>query len=484
MGLLELKRFSVMARAARRFVSVLPVVLCAAAPVHGYATHTVGEGDSLALIAERYLPYTASYTRGELVTQIRELNALGSGRISIGQDLVIPVIRSEPLKPGTMAKTKDFAARGIYVNQKNAGTRTVFALAGRLKASGANTVVFDAKEVNGVPAYRSAIPATVTPAAHGDHSIQEIAKLVDGLHAMGVHVAARVCVFRDRLMASSMQGWRYNGEWVDPANAEVQAYNLELIRELVGLGVDEIQLDYFRYPADGRTDTGVPGKERSDILAEYLAQIHELTSSHRVLLSLDLFGIVSWQRSADIRVLGQDVHKMMDHLDVISPMLYPSHFGKDFDGIANPADEPYYFVKEGVTRLKAIVQNRVIVRPWLQSFPLRVTTGYDAGYVRAQVDAARDAGSTGWLLWSPGNRYDEAFAALEALNAETLAVSEAAGEELPARSVQPGMETRPRERKNGGSAQESNLPRTLDAPHTGFEVRGTHQNPTASTGDT
>ena len=32
----------------------------------------------------------------------------------------------------------------------------------------------------------------------------------------------------------------------------------------------------------------------------------------------------------------------------------------------------------------------------------------------------------------------------------------------------------------GGSAWESNPPGTLAAPHTGFEVRGTHQSPTAS----
>jgi len=32
----------------------------------------------------------------------------------------------------------------------------------------------------------------------------------------------------------------------------------------------------------------------------------------------------------------------------------------------------------------------------------------------------------------------------------------------------------------GGSAWESNPPRTLVAPHTGFEVRGTHQDPSAS----
>ena len=54
-----------------------------------------------------------------------------------------------------------------------------------------------------------------------------------------------------------------------------------------------------------------------------------------------------WQRSMDVSVLGQDVQKIVNHIDIISPMLYPSHFGKDFDGIPNPADEPYYFVREG-----------------------------------------------------------------------------------------------------------------------------------------
>ena len=274
-------------------------------------------------------------------------------------------------------------------------------------------------------------------------------------------------MFRDRLMASAMESWRYCDEWVNPANEDVQEYNLALVQELIGLGVDEIQLDYFRYPADGKTESGVEGKARSDILSEYLERIHSVTSSRQVLLSLDMFGIVIWQRNMDVGVLGQDVHKIMNHVDIISPMLYPSHFGKDFDGIANPADDPYYFVKEGVQRLKSIVGDKAMIRPWLQSFPLRVTTGYTPGYIRAQIDAARDAGASGWLLWSPGNRYDEAFAALEAIHASKMK-----------------EEDMLQEKGHGGSAQESNLPGTLDAPHTGFEVRGTHQDPTASTGDT
>lgn len=391
----------------------LLAVVGAGSSAQAYVTHTVREGDSLGRIAVHYLPYTDSYTREELISDIRALNALSSTMLSIGQDLTIPVVRGEPVRATSRPKAKDFVAQGIYVNEQNAGAGKIFDLARRLRSSGENTVVVDVKEVQGTLAYPSSIPGAFASVSSYPYSIRDISKLIYHLHKMEVHVVARVCIFRDRLMASSMEGWRYSEEWVDPANEDVQQYNLALIRELIGLGVDEIQLDYFRYPADGRTDTGVEGKDRSDVIAEYLAQIHDLTSASKVLLSLDMFGIVIWQRSMDVSVLGQDVQKIVDHIDIISPMLYPSHFGKDFDGIPNPADEPYYFVKEGVQRLKNIVGDRVAIRPWLQSFPLRITAGFGPEYVRCQIDAARDAGAAGWLLWSPGNRYDEAFAALE-----------------------------------------------------------------------
>jgi len=62
--------------------------------------------------------------------------------------------------------------------------------------------------------------------------------------------------------------------------------------------------------------------------------------------------------------------------------------------------------------MKALVGDRVVIRPWLQSFPLRVTIGYNPAYVKAQMDAARNSGAVGWLLWSPKNRYDEALRAM------------------------------------------------------------------------
>lgn len=394
--------------------AALATLLCTGVQARGYETYTVRQGDSLAKIAARYLPLTDAYTSKELIGEIMGINKLDSLTLRVGRQLAIPVVRKEPLKASSLKTHRSFKARGLYVNQGNAGTREIFALADRLGKGGGNTVVFDAKEIHGSLAYRSTVPGAFTPVAAYPCGIEEISKLIDGLHRKNIHTVARVCVFRDILMAKTMKEWRYSDEWVDPANRKVQAYNLAIIRELVGLGVDEIQLDYFRYPADGKKTTGIPGKTRSDVLADYLARIHALTSSKRALLSLDMFGIVIWQREEDIGVLGQDVRKLAPHLDVISPMLYPSHFSKGFSGVKNPADEPYFFVSRGIQRVRAIVGDRVVIRPWLQCFPMKVSR-YGPGYIKAQVHAARDSGASGWLLWSPGNSYGEAFAAMEAI---------------------------------------------------------------------
>jgi len=443
------------------FIVVVP--LC----VSAQTIHTVRKGDSLSKIAQRYFPYTASYTKQELVQDIIEVNKISSQSLSIGQDLVIPVIRDKPLQPRSTARPRDFKAKGVYINQWNAGSRQVFSIADKLKIYGANTIVFDAKDVRGGLSYRSSIPKSFSPLTRYPSGIEDITKLIAYLHLMDIHVVARVCVFRDMLIAGLMHHWRIDKDWLNPADPEVQAYIEAIVKELISLGVDEIQLDYCRYPADGSQLSGVEGKTRSDIIAGFLKRIHALTSSRGVLLSLDMFGIVIWKQDQDILIVGQDIEKIKHHVDIISPMLYPSHFNKYFAGIKNPADEPYYFVSKGIARLKELVGDEVVIRPWLQSFPLRVTIGYGPEFIQDQIMASMDSGGVGWLLWSPGNYYQEAYTAMEHLWL---------GNDKPGQDV--------RTEQSGGSAWESNPPRTLDAPHTGFEVRGTHQDPSASTGGT
>jgi hypothetical protein len=55
-----------------------------------------------------------------------------------------------------------------------------------------------------------------------------------------------------------------------------------------------------------------------------------------------------------------------------------------------------------------------MIRPWLQAFPLHVTKGFGPGYMASQIRASRDAGGSGWLLWSPGNRYEPSYPAIAA----------------------------------------------------------------------
>ncbi len=379
-------------------------------------TYTVRSGDTLSAIAASYMPYTAAYTRRELIAGIRAINKI-DGPLSIGQSLRIPVAWKEPVKARTVTRPSDFPAKGLYMNPSSAGTRFIFDSAERLKSLGGNTIVFDAKDDLGAITYPSPIRRDYCPEEKYYPNIEELPKLVEYLHRMDIHVAARVVAFRDPIMSRTRPDWCINREknWLDPANPDVQEYILTVIEELVENGVDEIQLDYIRYHADGRTDTGIEGVSRTDVIASFLEKVHALTRPRGVLLSVDMFGIVIWQRDVDVLVVGQDISKMKHHVDIVSPMLYPSHFNPGFGGVKNPADDPYRFIHNGIRRMRDLVGDEVVIRPWLQSFPLRVTTGFDAKYIQTQIDAARDAGGTGWLLWSPGNYYNNAYGAMQNL---------------------------------------------------------------------
>jgi hypothetical protein len=379
----------------------------------GYEVYTVQKGDTLARIAARYMPLTAAYTKKELVNSIRSINNVTKD-LSVGQTLNIPVAWKEPIKPKANPKQRDYAAKGLYINTSNSGTRFVFEAASRLRKAGGNTIVFDAKDDMGAITFRSPIPARYSPNEHYTPNIEELPKLIDYLHRQGIHVVGRVVVFKDPIMTRTHPEWCSKKEkfWLDPGNPAVQEYVLTVIRELAGSGVDEVQLDYVRYFADKKTTTS-NGTPRTDVIAAFVKKAHDITAAKGILLSLDMFGIVVWQRDIDVLTVGQDVAKLKNNVDIISPMLYPSHFSKGFGGVKNPADEPYDFVFAGIKRMKDLVGSDVIIRPWLQSFPLGVTRGFNAKYVQEQITAARDAGGTGWLMWSPGNHYREAFAGME-----------------------------------------------------------------------
>jgi hypothetical protein len=105
---------------------------------------------------------------------------------------------------------------------------------------------------------------------------------------------------------------------------------------------------------------------------------------------------------------------MAKHCDVLSPMIYPSHFF-GMDGYAKPGDAPEHFIAESMARFQKITAGSgVVLRPWLQAFAWRTKT-YSPEYVETQVEVAKREGGIGFLFWNARNDYSRPFAAMPAM---------------------------------------------------------------------
>ena len=168
------------------------------------------------------------------------------------------------------------------------------------------------------------------------------------------------------------------------------------------------------------------GPQRSDVITAFLKKAYAELHPTGVLLSLDVFGVMAWQRQVDLSHTGQDIVGMAHYCDVLSPMIYPSHFF-GMDNIAHPGDEPAHFIGESMDRFELITHpdgNRssgVVIRPWLQAFRWRTKT-YSPEYIKVQVETARNKGGIGFLFWNAANDYSkpyEAMPEMKSANAKT-----------------------------------------------------------------
>ena len=298
----------------------------------------------------------------------------------------------------------------------------------RWRDAGGNAVVFDIKDSDGI----LSVPSDQELAGgQKSHPIPELPKFTRYVHSLGLHAIARVAIFRDEHLVKTHpelavhskatgQPWRENGKlvWTDPSQPKVQAYDIALAKKAAESGADEIQFDYVRFPAEGKQKDAAfyfekehPKWQRSDVIADFLKHAYAELHPTGVLLSLDVFGIMAWQRNVDLAHTGQDIVKMAKHCDVISPMIYPSHFF-GMDGIARPGDAPEHFIGESMQRFALITKGSgVVLRPWLQAFAWRTHT-YSPQYILTQVKVAREKGGVGFLFWNANNDYSKPYTAM------------------------------------------------------------------------
>jgi hypothetical protein len=498
--------------------ATIPEPKLIAAP--GTEIYTAKRGEAIPTIARRYLGKTSYLTTSELADAIRAVNHKANGDhpanvLKANEQIIIPGILSAPIVEKPIPVPREFEVRAIYLTGFMAGSDHGLRTIRRWREVGGNAVVFDIKDSDGWVS----IPFEHPLVGKHNVSLHDVPKFVHFLHQQNMHAIARIAIFRDErlvkehpeLAPQSRQNhtaWRENGKlvWTDPSQPKVQEYNIALAKYVAQLGVDEIQFDYVRFPAEGdqkdaafvfqneqpkpapesdhiaadaspaqtaeenpsgKAATPAPpssspegagcdssgrkprvrpkdgtesrrngtksgaakpcaakprGPQRSDVIAAFLKKAYAEIHPTGALFSLDVFGVMAWQRQVDLSHTGQDIVQMARYCDVLSPMIYPSHFF-GMDNIPHPGDEPAHFISESMDRFELITKGSgVVIRPWLQAFHWRTKT-YSPEYIKIQVETARNKGGIGFLFWNAGNDYSKPFVAMPEMKAENFTPS-------------------------------------------------------------
>jgi len=422
----------------------------------GSTLYVAKRRDSLVSVARHFVPQTSYLTSGELTEAIRDANRDLTGTfLKTGQQVVIPGILAAPIVEKPVPVARDFEVRAVYLTGLMAGSDRGLRIVRRWREVGGNAVVFDIKDSDGsvnIPFENPLIGSHHTP-------IRDLPKFVRFLHSQNMHAIARVAIFRDERLVvehpelavkshKTGQPWRENGKlvWTDPSQPKVQEYDIALAKKAAEAGADEVQFDYVRFPAEGdQKDASFvfqaqhPEWHRSDVIVDFLKHAYAELHPTGALLSLDVFGIMAWQRPVDLSHTGQDIVNMAKYCDVLSPMIYPSHFF-GMDGIARPGDAPEHFIGESMDRFEKITKGSgVVIRPWLQAFAWRTKT-YSPKYIETQVLTAKNKGGIGFLFWNANNDYSKPYAAMPEMRATKGQYFR--GDELPG-SLQASAEGKP-----------------------------------------
>lgn len=228
-----------------------------------------------------------------------------------------------------------------------------------------NAQVIDIKGDRGIVPHRS---LAVAAAGLGQDivTVADMPALLDGLRERGLYLIARIVVFKDEPLVRRRPDWAVRdaqGEvwkdreglaWIDPFRRDAWEHSLALAEEAARLGFDEVQFDYVRFPdaaglvfAQANTES-----HRVAAIGGFLEAARERLRRYNVFLAVDIFGYVAWNAN-------------------------DTFIGQRLEAIAEQALRDYAFDRRE----------------------------FRAAEIRAQIDAAEAAGSDGWMLWNPQNRY-------------------------------------------------------------------------------
>jgi hypothetical protein len=346
----------------------------------------------------------------------------------IGDSMAAAPAPPPPQLPPRVAKPD--AVKALYLNAWAAGSpRKLAKLIDVADKTEINAFVIDVKEA-GELSYKSKVKLASQIGANREY-IRNVRRMLDTLRAHNIYPIARIVVFKDPVLAEAKPEfavknkdgtvWKDNKgkAWVDTYNRGVWDYNIAIAREAIELGFSEVQWDYIRFtdaPLSYRARAVYPAaanRSRQDAVREFMLYARQQLADLNVPVTADVFGLTT-STKGDMGI-GQEWEKMVDAVDVILPMVYPSHYIPGNYGLRSPNAAPYrviYHSMQDAIARSTPVANAATIRPWLQAFTLGPPK-YGPAHVRAQIQAVYDVGLKEWVLWSPGSNYDVAALAPE-----------------------------------------------------------------------
>ncbi len=314
-----------------------------------------------------------------------------------------------------------FTPKALYLSVYGIGSRSLREPAlDVIRRAGLNALVIDLKGDRGLIPYVSGASLAAASGALKVRTIPDLSALAASLRDQGLYTIARIVVFKDDLLAQTRPEWavrtkagaiwkdREDLSWVDPFQQDAWDYSITVAEEAAASGFDEIQFDYLRFPDAGGLVYSKPATPAGRIgaITGFLAEARRRLTKYNVFLAVDVFGYVCWNTN-DTQI-GQRLEDLAGVVDYVSPMLYPSSFQFGIPGVRNPVAKPYDIVYRSLQQATARTAGTALrYRPWLQAFADYAFGGkaFGTAEVKAQVRAADDAGSIGWMLWNPRNVY-------------------------------------------------------------------------------
>jgi len=325
-----------------------------------------------------------------------------------------PTTQAAPTQPKPQPRAYPAEIRGVHVTMALASVPGKIDEYLSLTKHGLNTIELDVKDENGEVGFRKPKVALAreVDAAKEYYDPVEVAQKA---HAAGVYLIGRIVCFEDPTLTQSARYairttsggvWTTVAGlgWANPYDKRVWNYNVQLGIAAAKAGFDEIQFDYVRFPTDGDLSAAVfPGKTKQSktaVITSFAKYAGERLKPLGVRVSADVFGLSATRNMG----IGQRPKQLGEYLDTIYPMVYPSHFGPGEYNLPDPNAQPGRTVGLALRdfdRQLTGLDTRVV--PWLQDFSLGRT--YTLADVQDQIEAARDAGAEGYLLWNAAGLY-------------------------------------------------------------------------------